>query len=58
MYVLKRNEDGAYVSKPGSHNSYTTRLENAQVFDTKEKAEGNACGNEHAMSVDNILRRR
>ena len=57
MYVLKRNGDVAYVSKPGNHNSYTTRLENAQVFDTKEQAEGSACGNEHAVSVNSILRR-
>ena len=57
MYVLRRNEDGKYVAKPGMHNSYTNRLELAQVFDTKEKAEGSACGNEHAVSVDSILRR-
>ena len=57
MYVLKRNEDGAYVSKPGSNHSYTTRLENAQIFNTKEQAEGSACGNEHAVPVDSILRR-
>lgn len=57
MYVLKRNEDGKYVAKPGMHNSYTNRLENAQLFDTQEQAEGSACGNEHAVSVNSILRR-
>lgn len=56
MFVIKRSEDGKYVNQPGSKNSYTSILENAQKFSTRESAQSNACGNESVVSVDSILR--
>jgi hypothetical protein len=51
-YVLKRNEDGAYVAPPGQRGSYTRRLENARKFRTREEAERNACGNEYVETLE------
>ena len=55
MYVIRRNEDGKYVSRPSSEHSYTRRLEDAQAFQSREIAEGNACENEHVMSISDML---
>lgn len=55
MYVLKKIEDGSFVSVPGSHKSYTKTLQNAQTFNTKEQAESNACGNEYAVPVSDCF---
>ena len=54
-WILK-NSNGKYVNQPGSKSSFTTSPLCAQKFDTKEQAEGNACGNEWAVSLDDILR--
>lgn len=54
MYVLKR-EDGKYVAKWRSPKSYTSLLQMAQVFPTKEAAEASKCGNEHVVSVNNEM---
>jgi len=45
-YVLKRNEDGMYVSRPGSLSSYTNDRGQAAEYDSLEEAQRNACGNE------------
>lgn len=50
-YVLRRNEDGKFVTAPGSAKSYTTRIENARRFATLEEANRNKCGNETAIRV-------
>ena len=55
-YVIVRNEDGKYVSLSGRQHSYTTRIEHAKTFSTREAAQGDCCGNEHAVSIENILR--
>ena len=55
-YVIVRNEDGKYVAPPGSKHSYTTRLERARTFSTREAAQADCCGNEHAVAVENLLR--
>lgn len=55
MFILKRNEDGAYVARPGSSGSYTGRLEEAQVFTSRTAAEANKCGNETAYPVETCL---
>lgn len=47
-YVLKR-DDGKYVTPPGSNWAYTTLLQNARVFDTREEAEREKCGNERIV---------
>jgi putative intracellular protease/amidase len=51
MYVLRRNEDGKYVAPSGSKNSYTSKLENARRYPSKEVAEADACGNETVVSI-------
>lgn len=55
MYVIKR-DDGKYVAQAGSKNSYTSSLENARTFATKEQAEQDKCGNEYIVSVYDLLR--
>jgi len=55
MYVLKRIEDGKFVSKPGSKWSYTFDLKKARIFSSKENAERDKCGNEIVVSVHDIL---
>lgn len=54
-YVIVR-EDGKYVARPGSEHSYTSKLESAAIFRTREQAELNRCPeNEHIRSVSEIL---
>jgi len=55
MYVLKRDRDGAYVARFGSHRSYTRELQNAQTFRTKEEAARHACVDERIVSIDVAL---
>lgn len=51
MFVIKRN-DGLYVAKPGSKNSYTMFLQHARVFRTREEAERDRCpGNERIVDM-------
>lgn len=50
-YVLTRNNDGKYVSQPGSARSYTGRLEDARIYPTREQAERDPCGNETVRSI-------
>lgn len=54
-YVIVR-ADGAFVSRPGSRRSYTDKLQDAQVFPTKESAQANCCPeNEQAKSIEEIM---
>lgn len=55
MYVIRRKEDGAYVSQPGSRESYTRSLERARKWPSKAAAESECCGNESAISVSSLL---
>lgn len=48
-WVLRRNEDGKFVTPPGSEKSYTPAIQRAATWPTKEAAEANACGNERAV---------
>ena len=57
MYVLKRNEDGKYVAPAGSKNSYTTKLEQARTFPTREAALADACGNETVYAISDLVGR-
>jgi len=51
MYVIVR-EDGKYVAPPGQQHSYTSDLEKAVVFSTREKARSfGLCGNERVIQV-------
>lgn len=57
MYVLINAENGKYVALPGHAKSYTTRLKSAATFATREAAEREACGNERAHSVSDLVGR-
>lgn len=58
MYVIKRTDQGGgYVAQSGSKSSYTTSLELARKFPTREAAEAERCpGNEVVLDVNDILR--
>lgn len=58
MYVIKRVSDGKYVAKPGSHKSYTLRIDNTRLFSTKESAERDACENERIVYLFDIFKGR
>lgn len=57
MYVIQRNEDGAYVAPSGSAHSYVKNLQLARTFPTRESAEREQCGNERVLSVDQAMGR-
>ncbi len=55
MYVIQRT-DGQYVSHPGSDQSYTRKLEEAQVFGSKGEAEKELCvENERVIAMKELL---
>jgi len=54
-YIIRNNDNGKYVAAPGSSNSYTTKLEKARTFNSREAAEADACGNERAIPVESLL---
>ena len=58
MYVIRRTDQGGgYVAPPGSHSSYTKKLERARIFPTKEAADAECCPeNEVAVPVAHLLR--
>jgi len=51
-----RNSNGKYVNQPGSESSFTNSPLCAQKFDSEAAANASACGNERAVSLDDILR--
>lgn len=51
MFVLKRMQDGKYVTPSGSEQSYTDRLQNAKLFLSREQASRDRCGNESIVDV-------
>ena len=57
MYVIKRlDQGGGYVTRPGSEQSYSHRLERAQAYTTREAADRNRCpGNEIVVDVEQLL---
>ena len=59
MYVLRCFNNGSYsgllVSMPGSRCSYTSILNNAQVFQSRAGAERGACGNEYVVSTESVM---
>lgn len=54
-FVLRNIDNGKFVAPSGSHNSYTDRLQNAKTFATREAAEADACGNEVAAAVEDLM---
>ena len=58
MFVIRNTETGRYVTPPGSRGSYTTALQHARTWSTREAAERERCpGNERVLSVDEIMRK-
>lgn len=56
MYVIVRN-DGKFVVPPGNNASYSDKLQDAWVFNTRNEAERNRCPeNERVESVRSVLR--
>jgi len=42
-YVIQDKKSGKYVAYPGQQSSFTTKLENARRFNTREHAEKERC---------------
>ncbi len=61
MYVIKCRDNGKcsgmYVAIAGSKNSYTTSLERARKFPTREAAQADCCGNEYPVSIAELMGR-
>lgn len=58
MYVIVRTADGAFVSKPGSARSYTSKLQHARTWASRDAAEAERCpGNEHVVPLESCLNR-
>jgi hypothetical protein len=57
-YVIQRTDGKvAYVTRSGSLHAYTTRLQDARVFPTREEAERELCwGNERVLSLEEAMR--
>ena len=57
MYLIKR-DDGKYVAVRDSKHSYTTRVDLARVYQTKEEAEQDLCHeNERIVPIPNLFNR-
>jgi len=50
-YVIQR-EDGMFVAPSGMARSYTSMLQRARLFPSREAAQSEACGNERVLSLE------
>ena len=57
MYVIRRDKDDMFVSKPYSKKSYTNDILNAKIFNTMSEALYEKCDNEYIENVLDILKR-
>lgn len=58
MYVIRNADTGKYVAVQGMEHSYTSRLEHARVFRTREAAELDRCPeNEVVLGLEQVLQR-
>jgi len=56
MWVLKHNETGKYVSRPGCKRSYTNDLDMARRFKSAEEAEKERCvGSETVIDLLDMI---
>lgn len=46
-YVIVNRDTGKYVAPPGLPKSYTGKLQDARIFETREAAQAECCGNEY-----------
>lgn len=56
MYVIQR-EDGMCVSRPGSHHSYTRKLQDARTYPDHLAARDDKCGNETILTIEQAMGR-
>ena len=60
MYVIRCYDNGrfssCYVAKAGNKSSYTSMLENARIYKSKEEALKNCCGNEYPVAISDIMK--
>lgn len=57
MYLIKRMTDGKFVAPRGAKHSYTTRIDLARVYQTKEEADADRCPeNERIIEVPRLFR--
>lgn len=55
-YLIRRHEDGKFVSLPGSEHSYTKNLKHARKFPTREAAVADGlCGNESVITLEQAV---
>ena len=52
-YVIKKGNK--FVARPGRKNAYTNTLTCARVFETKEQAEKDCCGNEIIVKITDCI---
>lgn len=56
LFVIQNDETGKLVAASGYEHSYTTFLQMARTFSTREAARKEACGNETVYDVQELLR--
>ncbi len=55
VYVIQRT-DGKYVAPPGREHSYTSKLQHARKFASREAAERDLCiENERVVSLEDAV---
>ncbi len=55
MWVLKNTDTGRYVAPPGRSHSYTQSLMSARKFKDRDAAMCEACGNETAIDLEELI---
>lgn len=54
-YVIRRNEDGAFVAPPGSKKSYVKDVRKARIFTDLKTPSSEVCGNETVLTLESVL---
>lgn len=55
-YVIWNVDERKYVARAGAEHSFTSKLQDARPFKTREAAEQDACGNEQVRELSEELR--
>lgn len=50
-WLLKKPDSPAFVARRGERRSYVSRPEQARIYDTREEAQADACGNEIVVQL-------
>lgn len=54
-YVLKNMDTGKWVTLAGLAHSYTSKLQHARKFESRDEANRNRCGNEHIQTLEEAV---